>query len=318
MSPKTALIFGCSGQDGSLLSKLLIQKGLKVVGISRKQQSQKNNLQRLGIADDIEHLKGDILDNELIRNLLESYSPDEVYNLAAQSSVGKSYNLPRQTLDGIITGTLNLLESAKSMNFSGSMFFAGSSEMFGSTKNRATINSPQMPLSPYAVAKQASFNLVRIYRDSYHLKCFTGVLFNHESELRNDNFVTHKIINAAIECSRDKTTKITLGNINIQRDWGWAEEYVEAMKIITSSKLNEDFVICTGKTTKLEKIIDLAFKKFNLTWQDHIQIDKNLFRKQEIEKSVGDPEYLKKALNWEARLNIEEIVDNLIDKKLNN
>ena len=317
MNNKTALIFGCSGQDGSLLSKLLIQKGLKVVGISRKQQSQKNNLQRLGIEDDIEHLKGDILDNELIRNLLESYSPDEVYNFAAQSSVGKSFNLPLQTLDGIITGTLNLLESAKSMNFSGSMFFAGSSEMFGSTKKRATINNPQLPLSPYAVAKQASFNLVRIYRDSYQLKCFTGVLFNHESELRNDNFVTHKIINAAIECSRDKTTKITLGNINIQRDWGWAEEYVEAMKIITSSKLNEDFVICTGKTTKLEKIIDLAFKKFNLTWQDHIQIDKNLFRKQEIEKSVGDPEYLKKALNWEARLNIKEIVDNLIEKKLN-
>ena len=291
---------------------------MKVIGLSRKQKNEKNNLERLGIANDIEHLKGDILDIQLVRKLLERYSPDEVYNLASQSSVGKSFNLPKETLDGIITGTLNLLESAKNMNFLGSMFFAGSSEVFGSTKKKATINNPQIPLSPYGVAKQASFNLVRIYRDSYNLKCVTGVLFNHESELRNDNFVTQKIINAAIECSRDKTKKIILGNINIQRDWGWAEEYVEAMKIITSSKLNEDFVICTGKSTKLKKIIDLAFKKFNLSWQDHIQIDKNLFRKQEIKKSVGNPEHLKKTLNWQAKLDIEEIVDNLIDKKLNN
>ncbi len=317
MSSKTALIFGCSGQDGSLLSKLLLQKGFKVVGLSRKQQKRQDNLKRLGISSEIEHLEGNILNNELVSNLFESYSPDEVYNLAAQSSVGKSFNLPRETLNGIITGTVNLLESAKSLSFSGSIFFAGSSEMFGSTTGKATINNPHKPQSPYGVAKQTSFNLVRIYRDAYQLKCVTGVLFNHESELRNENFVTQKIINAAIECSKDKTKKITLGNINVQRDWGWAEEYVEAMKLINSSNLNEDFVICTGKLTKLEKIIDLAFKKFNLSWQDHIEIDKSLLRKKEIEKSVGDPEHLKRTLKWEAKLNIEDIVEKLIDKKLN-
>ncbi len=316
MSSKTALIFGCSGQDGSLLSKLLLEKGFKVVGLSRKQKIQDDNLKRLGISDEIERLEGDILDNDLVRSLLEKYYPDEVYNLAAQSSVGKSFELPRETLNGIITGTVNLLESAKSLSFSGSIFFAGSGEIFGLTKEKAKIFTPQKPLSPYAVAKQTSFNLVRMYRDAYQLNCVTGVLFNHESEFRNENFVTHKIINAAIECSKDQTKKITLGNINIQRDWGWAEEYVEAMQLINSSRAKQDFVICTGKLTKLEKIIDLAFKKFDLSWQDHIEIDKNLFRKQEIEKSFGDPEHLKSTLNWEAKLTIEDIIELLINKKI--
>ena len=316
MSSKTALIFGCSGQDGSLLSKLLLEKGFKVVGVSRKQQTQQDNLKKLGISNEIEHFEGNILNNKLVRSLLENYSPDEVYNLAAQSSVGKSFDLPQETLSGIITGTLNLLESAKSLCFTGSIFFAGSSEIFGSTTEKATINHPQKPLSPYGIAKQTSFNLVRIYREAYQLNCVTGVLFNHESELRNENFVTQKIITAAIECSKDKTKRITLGNINIQRDWGWAKEYVEAMKIISSSQIKQDFVICTGRLTKLETIIDLAFKRFNLSWQDHIKIDKKLFRKQEIEHSVGDPEHLKSTLNWKAKLNIEDIVEILINKKL--
>ena len=316
MSSKTALIFGCSGQDGSLLSKSLLEKGFNVIGISRKQKTQNDNLKKLGISGEIEHLEGDILDTERVRSLIEKYYPDEIYNLAAQSSVGKSFDLPRETLNGIINGTLNLLESAKSLSFYGSIFFAGSGEIFGLTAEKATIHTPQKPLSPYGVAKQTSLNLVRMYRDAYRLNCVTGVLFNHESELRNENFVTHKIINAAIKCSKDKTKKITLGNINIQRDWGWAEEYVEAMQLITSSKVNQDFVICTGQLTKLEKVIDLAFRRFDLSWQDHIEIDKDLFRKQEIAKSFGDPEHLKSSLNWEAKLNIKDIVELLINKKL--
>ena len=316
VSAKRALVLGCQGQDGALISKSLLSKNYKVIGLSRGKNYKNNNLSKLGISSEIEHLEGDITDINFVKSLLDRHSPDEVYNLAAQSSVGKSFNQPNETIEGIVSGTINLLESARILGFSGSIFFAGSSEIFGLTTKKADINHPQNPINPYGVAKQASLNLVRIYRDSYDLKCVTGILFNHESSLRNDDFVTQKIIRGAIECSKNKNKKIKLGNINIQRDWGWAGEYVEAMQLISSAKVKEDFIICTGKLTKLSKFIDIAFKKFSLNWQDHIEIDETLFRKQEILKSYGDPYHLKSQLNWSAQFSIEKIIEILIEDKL--
>ena len=318
MNNKTSLIFGCAGQDGSLMSQSLLQKGEKVIGISREKTSDIFNHIRLGIEKDIEIQKGDIRNYATISGLIETYKPEKIFNFAAQSSVGKSFHSPTETIEGIVNGTLNILEVARTVNFSGKIFFAGSSEMFGLTKIGATIKHKQNPQSPYAIAKQASFNLVKFYRKNYKINCFTGVLFNHESHLRPTNFVTQKIIEGVIKSKKNKNHKINLGNIHIKRDWGWAEEYMEAIQIMSEVNENEDHVICTGKSTSLMKFIEIAYSKLNLNWQDHVIIDDKLKRKDEISQSIGDPKPLEEKFHWRAKVDIDEIITKLIDLKLQN
>ena len=306
-------MLGCDGQDGAFICKSLIQKDYEVVGVSRSPNPRSINHEKLGIEKEIIRKTSDVNDINKIDEYIESYQPNEIYNLAAQSSVGRSFNKPVETIEGIINGTLNLLETCKKRYFEGRIFFAGSSEMFGHTAEGADIHHPHKPLSPYAIGKQSSYNLVKFYRETYKLKCVTGVLFNHESNLRSNSFVTQKIINAAKKISIGKINKLKLGNINIIRDWGWAPEYVEAMQLITNAKELKDYVICTGEANTLEKLIDIVFNYFNLDWKRHIEIDHDLCRPNEIEKSYGKPKQLLDELGWQATIKLEEIIYKMLN-----
>ena len=321
MPKKKSLILGCSGQDGALLSLSLLKQDFEVIGTSRKLKRNKLpkiiNHSILGIEKDIRLVNCDITNFDEVSNLIEKYKPNEIYNLAAQSSVGKSFKYPQETLKSIVEVTLNLLEVCRQIDYSGNLFFAGSSEVFGDTKSRANINKKQRPVSPYGIAKQTSFNLVKLYRDLHNIKCVTGILFNHESPLRSKNFVTQKIITEAFLCSKNKSHKLRIGNINIARDWGWAEEFVEGFQVMNRNKNLKDQIICTGKSTKLKKFINLVFTKLNLNWRDHVVVDSDLFRKGEINKSYGDPNQMKNDLDWKAKVDLETIIEKLIEFKLN-
>ena len=191
---KTSLVIGCKGQDGSLLSKSLLSQGFNVIGLSRNRSTSLTNLKKLKIDEDVQIEEGEITDNDLLTKLIESHNPVEIYNLAAQSSVGKSFAYPKETFQSIVSATINILEVSKKINYNGQLFFAGSSEIFGNTIKKADLNHKQDPYSPYAIAKQTSLNLVRMYREQHNLNCATGILFNHESPLRQKKFITQKII----------------------------------------------------------------------------------------------------------------------------
>ena len=320
MAKKTSLVLGCSGQDGALLSLSLLKQNYEVIGTARKIDNNKllkiDNHLILGIEKDIKVVNCDITNSHEICNLIEKYKPNEVYNLAAQSSVGKSFAYPQETLKSIVEVTLNLLEVCRKINYDGNLFFAGSSEIFGHTNSRATIKHKQKPVSPYGIAKQTSLNLVKLYRDMHNLNCITGILFNHESPLRSKNFVTQKIISEALLCNQNKSHKLKLGNIDIERDWGWAEEFVDGFQLMNRALNLKDQILCTGKATKLKTFVNIVFKKLNLNWRDHVVIDPDYFRKSEIKKSYGDPHQIKNDLNWEAKVNLETIIEKLIESNL--
>ena len=307
---------GCAGQDGSLMCNSLLKKGERIIGLSRSHTNKIPNHIQLGIDKNIELKKGDVTNFLTIAELIETYKPDKIFNFAAQSSVGKSFNSPLETVESIVTGTMNILEVARKLEFSGKIFFAGSSEMFGLTKVGANINHNQNPKNPYGIAKQTSFNLVKFYRKNYKINCVTGVLFNHESQLRPSDFVTQKIIEGVIQARKNRTHKITLGNVEIKRDWGWAEEYIEAMLKITEASKVEDHVICTGKATSLIEFVKISFRKLGLNWEDHVVIDNKLKRKNEILQSFGDPDPIEKKLNWKAKVSVDEIITKLLEQKM--
>ena len=294
------------------MSNSLINQGYTVYGTIRKKKNTLKNHAKLGIDKKVNVISLDIRSSEDVINTIKKISPQEIYNLAAQSSVGLSFSKPSETIETNLLGTLNILEALRVNEYEGKAFFAGSSEVFGESYEPISLESKYDPKSPYAVSKLASQNLVKAYRDSYDLKVMTGILFNHESPFRNENFVIHKIIKGAIKSSQDKTHKIELGNINIVRDWGWAEEYVEAMQIINRSNEISDQIICTGKKLSLKDFIIKVYEKLNLNWREHIQINKNLFRSNDIKISYGDPSKLSYSNNWKAKIEIDEIIDNLI------
>jgi GDPmannose 4,6-dehydratase len=316
LNNKTVLIFGCTGQDGSLLSRSLLKKGSRVIGTTRKKKKSIANFSRLGIEKDVLVKEIDINCFEEVEKLIETFSPEQIYNLSCQSSVGKSFSNPKETLDSTIKSTLNILEVAKQTSYSGNLFFAGSGEIYGHTDVGATLESIQQPSSPYAVGKQTSFNLVKLYREIYCLKCLTGVLFNHESPLRPKSFITQKIIQGAKDISEKKKTKLTIGNIDVIRDWGWAPEYVEAMQAITDSGLIKDQIICTGRGTRLKIFISKVFSFYGLNWKNFIEIDKSFFRPNEIMQNYGNPERLNKELGWKSETQLDTIIEKLINKSL--
>jgi len=317
LSVKSALIFGCRGQDGSLLSKSLIQKGLKVWGSQRATISNSHLLCKLGIDKQLKLITVDIRSYNEVFEAIVNLSPDEIYCLAAQSSVGNSFKKPLDTIESNTLGTLNILEACRKLNYKGRIFFAGSSEIFGNQISAITLDSEINPKSPYAISKLASQNLVSLYRESYGLKTMTGILFNHESQYRDKRFITQKIILGAIKCNLERNHIIKLGNIDIERDWGWAEEYVEAMQLIARASKISDYLICTGRKTSLKYFIETVFQKLNLDWKEHIVIDKNLFRPNDISVSWGNPDKLFNELGWKASIFIDEIIDKLIKANIN-
>tara|TARA_Y100001968_G_scaffold333684_1_gene398363 strand:- start:866 stop:1786 length:921 start_codon:yes stop_codon:yes gene_type:complete len=299
------------GQDGSLLCKSLLKKGTNVIGIAKDSRNDRNHL-KIGIQGEIQIFQNDVCDFRSIEKIILQFTPTHIFNLAGQSSVGKSFQEPFITYKSIVEGTLNLLEICKRNQYPGKLFFAGSSEIFGETNTAADIEHSTKPVSPYGQAKETSFNLVKMYRELYALQCVTGILFNHESNLRSQQFVTQKIIQGAIETHKNKTHKISLGNLKIARDWGCAEEYVEAMQYILNSNKIKDQIICTGELTTLEKFTEIAYKHFDLNWKDHVEKNPQIMRAAEIMKSYGNPSGIYQDHGWKAKIKIKSLIKKLI------
>ena len=307
---KTALICGVSGQDGAYLAKFLLSKGYLVIGTSRDAEASSfTNLYKLGIKSKVNLVSMVINDFRSVLQVVSKFEPDEIYNLAGQSSVSLSFNQPVETMESISTGTLNLLETVRFVNKSIKIYNACSGEVFGDTFDEAaTEQTPFRPRSPYAVAKAASFWQIENYREAYDLFACSGLLFNHESPLRPDRFVTKKIINAAKEISLGKLNKIVLGNLDISRDWGYAENYVEPMWKMLQLDSPEDFIIATGKTHTLEVFVEKSFEIWGLDWKKYVEIDKNLFRPLDIKMSRGNPQKATDKLNWQAKVELDGLI----------
>ncbi|MCT7981793.1 GDP-mannose 4,6-dehydratase [Laspinema sp. A4] len=314
---KKALICGISGQDGAYLAQLLLSKGYTVCGTSRDaQMSSFRNLTRLGIREQVKLESMSLNDFRSVLQILTKIEPDEVYNLAGQSSVGLSFDQPVETLESIATGTLNLLEAIRFTGKTIRFYNAGSSECFGDTGDRAADETtPFRPRSPYAVAKATAFWEVANYREAYGLFACSGILYNHESALRPERFVTQKIIAAACRIAGGSREKVNLGNISVQRDWGYAPEYVEAMYLMLQHPDPDDYVIATGETHRLEDFVAIAFSSVGLDWQEWVNIDTSLYRPTDIAIGRGNPGKAKTKLGWEARSKMPEVVRQMVEAK---
>ena len=315
MKPKS-IVLGCTGQDGSYLCKSLLGQGFEVFGTSTKKKPNLERLSTLGIAERLQIINCDLENLDQTKNIINRLKPIEIYNLSAQSSVGKSFKKPVETHKSIVNSTLNILEACREINFKGNVFFAGSSEIFGSTNTPATLNSVIDLRSPYATAKYQSFLLSKLYREIYQINCVTGILFNHESPLRNNEFIIKKVINTAIKIKNKTAKELIVGNISVIRDWGYAEEYVEAMQLINRSQIKKDYIICTGKSYRLQDIIAMIFDKLGLNWKDHVKISKDLFRQSEIVSSQGNPQAINNDLGWSAKTDVKQLIDILINHEL--
>jgi len=307
---KRALISGISGQDGAYLARLLLEKGYQVFGTARDaQMATFINLETLGIRQQVTLLSMALNDFRSVLQTLSRAKPDEVYNLAGQSSVGLSFDQPVETLESITLGTLNLLEAIRFLQLPIRLYSAGSSECFGDTGGApADETTPFHPRSPYAVAKSAAHWEVANYREAYNLFACTGILFNHESPLRPERFVTRKIISAACRIAAGSGEKLQLGNISIARDWGLASEYVDAMWRMLQREAPGDYVIATGETNTLEGFVAETFVQLGLGWQEHVSSDPSLLRPSEIMVSRGNPGKAANELHWRAGNRMRDVV----------
>ena len=308
---KVALIFGISGQDGSYLASLLLKKGYVVHGTSRDAEINIfSSLIQLGIKAEIVLHSAALTDFHSTLQIIEKVNPSEIYNLAGQSSVGLSFDQPIETLESITTATLNILEAIRFLGSNCRFYNAGSSESFGDTGQLpANEKTPFRPKSPYGVAKASAFWHVSNYRDSYGLFACSGILFNHESIIRPSRFVTKKICQSAARIALGEMSSLTLGDIQIKRDWGWAPEYVEAMWKMLQLEKPDDFVIATGKLSGLDEFISYAFSAVNLNWEDHVITDNLLRRPSEIKSGFGCPLKAKRELSWNARILMPEVAN---------
>lgn len=311
---KKALINGISGQDGAYLAQFLLQKGYKVYGTSRKlEDNTSSNLSQLGIQNQIDLFSLELTDYQSVLTLLKKIQPDEIYNLSGQSSVGISFEKPHETFESISGATLNLLEAIRETNNKIKFFNAGSGECFGETHGvPSTEETLFRPCSPYGTAKAcASWNIV-CYRETYKLFACTGILYNHESPLRSEKFVTQKIIRAACDIAAGRLNKLYLGNITIERDWGWAPDYVEAMWLMLQQKVSDDFIIATGQTHTLEQLIECAFSAVNLDWKKYVESDPTNFRPTDVKTIKANPSKARIKLGWQAKKTMPEIVQIMV------
>ena len=313
-----ALICGISGQDGAYLAQFLLEKGYEVVGSSRDAQiSTFNNLVRLGVRNNIRLESMALNDFRSVLQVVSKTQPDEIYNLAGQSSVALSFEQPVETLESILSATINLMEVIRFLDRPIRFYNAGSGECFGDTlKVAAHEETPFRPRSPYAVAKAAAFWQVANYREAYGLFASTGILFNHESPLRPERFVTRKIIASACRIARGSGERLRLGNTTIQRDWGWAPEYVDAMWRMLQREHAEDFVIATGKSHSLAEFADCAFRYFNLNWQDYTDFDPLILRPTDIPYGCGNPNKALLLDGWKTHTDMKGVVKNMIQAEL--
>jgi GDPmannose 4,6-dehydratase len=312
---KTALIFGISGQDGAYLARSLLEKGYAVHGTSRDAEiSTFTALGQLGIRDRVVLHSAVPTDFRSVFQVISRCSPHEIYNLSGQSSVGLSFQQPVETLESITVGTLNILECIRLLDRPIRLYNAGSGECFGDTGGLAASElTPFHPRSPYAVAKAAAHWEVANYRESYGLYACSGILFNHESPLRPQRFVTRKVVAAAVHIARGSREMLVLGDLSIRRDWGWAPEYVEAMWSMLQQEQADDFVIATGIDHSLEDFVREAFACVGLEWRDHVRTDKALLRPSEIRCGRGDAARAAARLGWKAQALMPEVVARMVE-----
>jgi len=310
---KHALIFGVSGQDGAYLSRFLLNKGYQVFGASRDAQlASFANLRELGIRDAVQVLSANPADFRSVLDVITKTEPHEIYNLAGQSSVGLSFEQPVDTFASIGIANLTLLEAIRFVGKNIRYYNAGSSECFGNTPEPATETTTFHPRSPYAVAKAAAFWQVANYREAYGLFACSGILFNHESPLRPPRFVTQKIVRAACRIAAGTKETLTLGNIDIARDWGWAPDYVEAMWLMLQNERADDYIVATGRTHSLREFTAAVFSDCGLDWQEHVRQDAALMRPSDIAVSSANPEKAARILRWRAKQSMADIAHLLV------
>lgn len=314
---KKALIIGITGQDGALLARLLADKGYEVSGTSRDVEMAKlDNLRWMGVCDAIRLYSMALGDFRSVLQILLKVEPDEIYNLAGQSSVELSFAQPVETFESISLGNLNLLEAIRFSSRSIKLYNACSSECFGNTDGEAADETtPFRPRSPYAVAKAAAFWQAANYREAYGIFVSSGILFNHESAMRPERFVTQKIISAACRIAAGRRDTLTLGNMNIRRDWGWAPEYVDAMWRMLQQDRPDDYVIATGETNSLTDFIAAAFEAVGLDWKDHVRQDPSLLRPSDIESIRANPAKAAERLGWRAGYKMKEVVRMMVEAR---
>ena len=312
---KNALIFGLTGQDGAYLSNFLLEKGYNVFGTFRRTSHKCfERLEEMQTFENIHTIKADLLDSSSIAYAIKKSQPDEIYNLAAQSFVGVSFQQPILTSDVTGLGVLRILESIKEHSPSSKFYQASSSEMFGDYSGVKNENSPMKPRSPYGVSKLFGHNITVNYREAYGLFACSGILFNHESPLRGLEFVTRKITSALAKIKLKKLDQLLLGNINAKRDWGFAGDYVEAMWKMLQQKKPDDFVISTGESHSVEEFLSISseFAQLN-NWKDFVKIDDSYKRPSDIEELIGDYSKAKLKLNWKPKTSFKDLVKIMVE-----
>jgi len=315
---KRVLICGISGQDGTYLAKLLLERGYEVWGSSRDaEQTSFHNAHQLGIYDDLHLVSLNLRDVGSTIGVLQRIRPHQVYNLTGQSSVGLSFEQPVETVESIALGTLNLLESIRLTNRDIRLYNAGSTECFGDTaEGVADENTRFNPRSPYAVAKASAYWAVTNYREAYDLFACTGILSNHDSPLRPARFVTRKIIHGVASIAMGSETSLSLGNLEIERDWGWAPEYVEAIALMLEQETPEDYIIASGRSHALTEFVATAFTLIGKNWLDYVKADQHLMRPTDILKSKVDPSKAATGLGWRAKYGMTDVIHMMLEAEL--
>lgn len=320
MALKKAMVTGITGQDGSYLAELLLEKGYEVHGIIRR-ASTFNTSRLEGIYSDPHYPKhnlqlhyGDLSDGSNLSRLLGKIQPDEVYNLAAQSHVRVSFDAPVYTADITATGTVRLLEAIREVGIQPRFYQASSSEMFGLVQEvPQKETTPFYPRSPYGCAKVYSHWITVNYRESYGMHASNGILFNHESPRRGETFVTRKITRAAAHIKLGLQDKLFMGNLDAKRDWGYAKEYVEAMWLMLQQPGGDDYVVATNETHSIRECLDVAFARVDLDWKKHVEIDPRYYRPAEVELLIGDYSKAKEKMGWEPKTKFKELIELMVD-----
>ncbi|MBL8635417.1 MAG: GDP-mannose 4,6-dehydratase [Myxococcales bacterium] len=322
MTVRRALITGITGQDGSYLAELLLRKGYEVHGIVRRSSSF--NTGRLDAIYQDPHVAdyrlklhyGDMVDATGLSRIVASVRPDEVYNLAAQSHVRVSFDMPEYTHDVVAQGTTRLLEALRELGGKTRFYQASSSEMFGSSAPPQSEITTLRPRSPYAIAKVAAYQTTILYREAYGLFACNGILFNHESPRRGETFVTRKVTRAAARIKLGLLDKLYLGNLDARRDWGFAGDYVEAMWLMLQQDQPEDLVICTGESHSVRDLLDVAFARLDLDWKRYVEIDPRYFRPSEVDDLRGDMTRARRILHWEPKVRFRALIEMMVDHDL--
>lgn len=315
VKPPIALITGITGQDGSYLAEFLLDKGYEVHGIVRRAATPNTkNIDYL--LDKIYLHYGDLTDGESIDSVIYDTQPNEIYHLGAQSDVRISFDIPEYTANVVALGTLRILEAVRRFSPESRLYNAATSEMYGNALPPQSEETIMHPKNPYGIAKLAAYEWTRLYRESYGLFACSGILFNHESERRGDNFVTQKIVKGLINCKLGKQDKLYLGNIDASRDWGHSRDYVEAMWMMLQQKAPMDFVIGTGEVHTIREFLEVVGKCVKIEWQKYVEIDSNLYRPTETNYLLANAKKAEERMGWKPKIKFEELVKLMIDAEL--